>query len=148
MTPEDQYDAYIKAPVGKGGWRDLYYPAAGSKPVTIDNGNRRYVPRRGARGNVWLLDPDVHAFHAAVDCWAKNIADTSLLEPPNPGFVDVIGQAGYKFTWEWALIDPARPWSARVGPTLRGFIFNHLVRRQEHARMAAVVKAVVAERAA
>lgn len=147
MSPEDQYDAYIKAPRGTGGWRDQFLTDPAPVMLQTVRGPRRYVPKGGYRG-VWLLDDGVHAFDEAVACWEANMADPRLLVGEKSGYADIIRQAGYQFTWEWALIDPARPWSARVELTLRGFILNDLVRWTDHFRTQTVVQAVVAKKLA
>lgn len=140
MRTEDQYDEYIKAERGTGGWRDLFLT---DPPLVRMADGRRYVPKSGFRG-VRLLNADVHAFDDAIAGWTANLVDPTLLETPpgGSGYDSIIRQAGYEYTWEWALIDPARPWSVCVPPVLRGFIFNDLVERAARLRGPVPVRAV------
>jgi hypothetical protein len=91
-----------------------------------------YVP---VKRNVSLLREDVNALDEAVRLWSNEDAEVS-----SPGYDAIIEQAGVEFTWEYALIDPGRPWADDVPPRTRARIEQYLgkdveaLRRRERER--------------
>jgi hypothetical protein len=91
-----------------------------------------YVP---VKRNVSLLREDVNALDEAVRLWSDEDAEGS-----SPGYEAIVEQAGVQFTWEYALIDPERPWAKDVPPRTRARIERYLkteleaFRRRERER--------------
>jgi hypothetical protein len=76
--------------------------------------NTAYVP---VLRNVSLLRDDVNAFDEAVRIWSEDEAGRMA-----PGYAAIVEQAGVEFTWEYALIDPDRPWADDVPSVVRARI--------------------------
>jgi hypothetical protein len=68
-----------------------------------------------------LLREDVNALDEAVRLWSDEDAEGS-----SPGYDAIVEQAGVQFTWEFALIDPDRPWANEVPPNTRARIEQYL----------------------
>ena len=119
-TAAELYDDFIKLE-----WQDLFREEV---HVKLDNG-ARYVPNSGARG-VWLLRKDVNAFEEACRAW-----DGPVDEPPGSsgGYDRIVDQVGVKYTWEWFLVDPSRPWASAVPKNVRARIEADLARRSGNA---------------
>ncbi len=85
-----------------------------------------YVP---VKRNVLLLREDVNALDEAVRLWSDEDAEGS-----SPGYDAIVEQAGVEFTWEFALIDPERPWANDVPPKTRARIEQYLGKDLEALR--------------
>jgi hypothetical protein len=79
-----------------------------------------YVP---VKRNVSLLREDVNALDEAVRLWSGEDAEGS-----SPGYDAIAEQAGVEFTWEYALIDPDRPWASDVPTATRARIERYFAR--------------------
>jgi hypothetical protein len=131
----EQYDAFIKTQ-----WQDMFRHEV---HVRLDSG-ARYVPNGGAQG-VSLLRKNRNAFDEAIRLWSAPGGDPV---GKTKGYDRIVEQAGIEYTWEWLLIDPARPWSAAVPEDIRERIRADLERRKAAATTRNAERAEEAERAA
>src|SRR4051794_36801590 len=118
----DLFDDYIK----------LQWPQEVKAAGVKKRDGSAYVP---VKRNVSLLREDVNALDEAVRLWSDEEAEGS-----SPGYDAIVGQAGVEFTWEFALIDPERPWVDDVPPRTRARVEQYLgkdleaLRERERAR--------------
>jgi hypothetical protein len=134
-TAAELFDDFIKLE-----WQDIFRSEV---HVRLDNG-ARYVPNSGSQG-VHLLRKDVNAFDEAIRIWSGPTEDP---DSGTKGYDRIVDQVGVKYTWEWFLIDPARPWASAVPPLVRERIEADLDRRSENAVARAKARAQEAERLA
>src|SRR3954462_6475715 len=104
----DLFDDYIK----------LQWPREVKAAGVKKRDGSAYVP---VKRNVSLLREDVNALDEAVRLWSDEGAEAS-----SPGYDAIVEQAGVEFTWEYALIDPGRPWADDVPPRTRARIEQYL----------------------
>ena len=107
-TGRDLFDDYIK----------LEWPQEVKAAGVKKRDNSAYVP---VKRNVSLLREDVNALDEAVRLWSDEDAQGS-----SPGYDAIVEQAGVEYTWEFALIDPERPWANDVPPATRARIERYL----------------------
>ena len=119
-TPAELFDDFIKLE-----WQDIFRKQV---HVRLDNG-ARYVPNSGSQG-VQLLRKDVNAFDEAIRIWNGPTDDP---DSGTKGYDRIVEQAGVEYTWEWFLIDPARPWASAVPTLVRDRIAADLNRRSRNA---------------
>ena len=134
-TPAELFDDFIKLE-----WQDIFRREV---HVRLDNG-ARYVPNSGSQG-VQLLRKNVNAFDEAIRIWSGSTEDP---DSGTKGYDRIVEQAGVEYTWEWFLIDPARPWASAVPPLVRERIEADLDRRSKNAVARAKARAQEAERLA
>lgn len=134
-TPAELFDDFIKLE-----WQDIFRKEV---HVRLDNG-ARYVPNSGSQG-VQLLRKNVNAFDEAIRIWSGASDDP---DSGTKGYDRIVDQVGVKYTWEWFLIDPSRPWASAVPPLVRERIESDLDRRSQNAVANAKARAQEAERLA
>lgn len=134
-TPAELFDDFIKLQ-----WQDIFRKEV---HVRLDNGTR-YVPNSGSQG-VQLLRKDVNAFDEAIRIWSGPTDDP---DSGTTGYDRIVEQVGVKYTWEWFLIDPSRPWASAVPPLVRERIEADLDRRSQNAVVHSKARAQEAERLA
>ena len=127
------FDDYIKT-----GWPNLF--RGGGEVHVKKNNGARYVPTQWA---VSLLKKDVNAWDEALAIWGGGPHDSS---ESTQGWDRIVQEAGVEYTWEWALIDPARPWASEVPQRVRENIEMDLRNRKLAVAASAEAKAVEAER--
>jgi hypothetical protein len=132
-TPAELFDDFIKLE-----WQDMFRKEV---HVRLDNGTR-YVPNGGSQG-VQLLRKDVNAFDKAIRIWSGPTTDPVS---GTQGYDRIVEQAGVEYTWEWFLIDQARPWASAVPPLVRERIEADLDRRRHSAVHNANARAEKAKR--
>jgi hypothetical protein len=115
-TGRELFDDYIK----------LDWPQAVKAAGVKKRDGSAYVP---VKRNVSLLREDVNALDEAVRLWSDNNAEGTSL-----GYDAIVEQAGIELTWEYALIDPARPWAKDVPPETRARIERYLASDIDAAR--------------
>ena len=133
-TARELYDDFIK-----NDWPKLFMKEGG-EAVVYNKGGARYVPTQWANA---VLKEDHNAWDVAIEAWwdPHGPGDAST-----EGYDRIVEQAGVKYTWEWFLIDPSRPWAKDVPQRVRDNIKADLDRRDRNA--AANVKARAAKAAA
>ncbi len=134
-SPAELFDDFIKLE-----WQDIFRKEV---HVRLDNG-ARYVPNSGSQG-VQLLRKNVNAFEQAIRIWSGPSEDP---DSGTQGYDRIVDQAGIRYTWEWFLIDPTRPWADAVPPVVRERIEADLERRDKNALARAKERAEEKERLA